>query len=139
MWQRKLFNNVKDIPFDCYTIHYSPVTGQIVGYPNDFCNKKTQGNPKFATDFLQTIYSVLFFSLLQKAWGFVVGAESKSILAETIWQMLNMWSYQEWLSSLAKSANENRKANIRKTCRTFLETNPTYSSVFNSFSDENKG
>ena len=46
--------------------------------------------------------------------------------------------YNQPLSLLAKSADENEKTNLRKSFQKFIETNPTYSSVFNSLSDENK-
>ena len=46
--------------------------------------------------------------------------------------------YQQLLSSLAKSANENEKANTRISLQKFIEKNPTYSPVCNSLLDENK-
>lgn len=42
------------------------------------------------------------------------------------------------LSSLAKSADENEKTNIRLSCQKFIKTNSIHSVVFNSHSDKNK-
>ena len=46
--------------------------------------------------------------------------------------------YLQSLSSLAKSADENKKANIRNSCQKFIEKNTTYLTFFNSFSDQDK-
>ena len=46
--------------------------------------------------------------------------------------------YQQSLSSLAKSAEENEVANIRNSCQKFIEGNTTYWTAFNSLSDQHK-
>ena len=50
--------------------------------------------------------------------------------------------YYEILStitfSLVKSAEENEIANIRNSCQKFIEGNATYSTAFNSLSDQHK-
>ena len=46
--------------------------------------------------------------------------------------------YQQPLSSLAKSADENEKGNIRASCKKFIQNHSTYSASFFALSDDDK-
>ena len=46
--------------------------------------------------------------------------------------------YQQSLPSLATSANEEEKTNIRNSCQKFILQNKDYSSIFNMLSDQEK-
>ena len=147
---KNVFNGVKDIFFGSYVIHHSHVTGKIVGYAHDFCNKKIKEIQNLILVFAHNFFSFDFFVFVKGIRLCVWLTKQLNLGGNNLTnvQYANIGSqikftdtikyYQQSLSSLAKSANENKKTNIRNSCQRFIETNPTYSSIFNSLSDESK-
>ena len=60
---KNFFNGVKDILFGSYVIHHSHVTGKIVGYAHDFCNKKIREIQNLILVFAHNLFSFDFFLL----------------------------------------------------------------------------
>ena len=58
---KKKINSVKDLLFGSYVIHHSHVTGEIVGYAHDFCNKKLRETQNFIPVFAYNLFSFDFF------------------------------------------------------------------------------
>ena len=147
---KNVFNGVKDIFFGSYVIHHSHFTGKIVGYVHDFCNKKIKEIQNLILVFAHNFFSFDFFVVVKGIRLCVWLTKQLNLGGNNLTnvQYANIGSqikftdtikyYQQSLSSLAKSANENKKTNIRNSCQRFIETNPTYSSIFNSLSDESK-
>ena len=126
------------------------MTGEIVGYAHDFYNKQLRKTQNLIPIFAHNLFS---FDLLFVVKGIKLSVSHRKQLNIggtnlTNVQYANISSqvkfidtikcYNQSLSSLAKSADENEKTNIRKTCKKCIETNSTYSTVFSSLSDENK-
>ena len=58
---KEFFNNVKDIIYGGCLIHYSQVTGEIICYAHDFCNKKRRENNNLIPVFARNVFSFDFF------------------------------------------------------------------------------
>ena len=41
---KNFFKNIRSLIYGSYVIHHSDITGEIIGYAHDFCNKKIREN-----------------------------------------------------------------------------------------------
>ena len=147
---KNFFNSVNDLLFGSYVIHHSHVTGEIVGYAHDFCNKKLRETQNLIPVFTHNLFSFDFFFVVKGIRLCVWRTKQLNIggTCLTNVQYANIGSQvkfidtmkycQQSLSSLVKSAEENEIANIRNSCQKFIEGNATYSTAFNSLSDQHK-
>ena len=62
---KKKFNSVKDLRFGSYVIHHSHVTGKIVGYPHDFCDKKLRETQNSIPAFAHNLFSIDIFLVVK--------------------------------------------------------------------------
>ena len=58
---KEFFNNVRDLIYRGYIIHHLHVTGEIIGYAHDFCNKKITENNNLNPVFAHNLFSFDFF------------------------------------------------------------------------------
>ena len=147
---KNFFNSVKNLLLSSYVIHHSHVTGKVVDYAHDFCNKKLRETQNLIPFFVHNLFSFDFFFVVKGirlcVWRTKQLNTGRTSL--TIVQYGNISSQVNFIDTvkyhnqslllLAKSVDENEKTNLRKSFQKFIETNPTYSLVFNSLSDENK-
>ena len=63
---KEFFNNVKDLIYGGYVIHHSHVTGEIIGYLHDLCNKKIRENNNLIPVFAHNLFSFDFFFVVKK-------------------------------------------------------------------------
>ena len=122
-------------------IQHSHVTGEIIGYPHDNCNKKVRKNESMIPVFAQNLFSFDFFfvkGIMLCVWRKkqlnTGGNNSTNVQYANISsqvKFINTIKYsQQPLSFLAKNTNEIEKTNIRRACKKFIEENPTYTPVF---------
>ena len=62
---KEFFNNVRDLIYGRYLIYYSHVTGEIIGYTHDFCNKKIRENKNLIPVFAHNLFSFDFFFVVK--------------------------------------------------------------------------
>ena len=60
---KEFFNNIKDLIYGGYVIHHSHVTGEIIGYLHDLCNKKIRENNNLIPVFAHNLFSFDFVFL----------------------------------------------------------------------------
>lgn len=112
-----LFNGVNDVFFVSYIIHHSHVASEVVGYAHYFCNKKTKENQNMLPVFAHNLFSFDFLfvsSGVQNSWILTGNSLANAQYANIGLQVKFMdiiKYYQQSLSSLTKSANENEKKN----------------------------
>ena len=70
------FSNVRDLIYGGYVIHYSHVTGEVIGYAHHFCNKKIREIHNLNPVLYLNICLVLTFSLFYRVYDFVFGEQS---------------------------------------------------------------
>ena len=58
-------SNVRDLIYGGYVIHHSHVTGEVIGYAHDFCNKKMRENHNLIPVFAHNLFSFYFFFVLK--------------------------------------------------------------------------
>ena len=63
---KEFYNNVKDLIYEGYVIHHSHVTGEIIGYLHDLCNKKIRENNNLIPVFAHNLFSFDFFFFVVK-------------------------------------------------------------------------
>ena len=54
------FRNVRDLIYGGYVIHHSHVTGKVIGYAHDFCNKKIRENHNLIPAFAHNLFILTF-------------------------------------------------------------------------------
>ena len=106
------------------------MTGEIVGYAYDFYNKKQRETQKFIPIFAHNLFSFDFFFVVKCIRFCALHTKQLSIGGTNV-QYANIdlqvkfidtiKYYNQSLSSLAKSADENEKTNIRKSCKNVLK------------------
>ena len=70
------FSNVRDLIYGGYIIHYSHVTGEVIGYAHHFCNKKIREIHNLNPVLYLNICLVLTFSLFYRVYDCVFGEQS---------------------------------------------------------------
>ena len=55
----------KDLIYGGYVIPHSHVTGEVIGYTHDFCNKKIRENHNLILVFAHNLFSFNFFFVLK--------------------------------------------------------------------------
>ena len=129
---------------------------EVVGYAYDFCNEKLEETQNVIPVFAYNLFSfdfVVFVVVVVVVKGirlFVWLTKQLNIGAANLTNVQyaniglqvtfidTMKYYQQSLSCLAKSADENEIANIISFCQKFIEGNTTYSTAFNSLFDQDK-
>ena len=119
------------------------MSGRIVGYVHNFCNKKLREAQNLIPVFAHNLFSFDFFFVVKDirlcVWRTkqlnIGGANSTNVQYANIGSQVK---FTDTIKYYNRSADENEKTNIRKSSQKFIETNPIYSAAFNSLSDENK-
>ena len=62
---KTFLDDVKNISFASHVIHDSHVTGKIIGYAHDFCNKKIRENQNLIPVFAHNLFSFDFFFVVK--------------------------------------------------------------------------
>lgn len=63
--KKRKHNSVKDLLLGSYLIHHLHVTGEIVGYGHDFCNKKLRETQNLILVFAHNLFSFVFFFFIK--------------------------------------------------------------------------
>ena len=118
---KTFLNDIKNILFASYVIHHSHVTSNIIGYAHDFCNKNFRENQNPIPVFAHNLFSFDFFFVVKSirlcVWQTkqlnIGGSNLPNVLYANIGSQVKFIDtikhYQQPLSSLAKSADENEK------------------------------
>ena len=126
------------------------MNGEIAGYAYDFCNKKLRKTQNLIAVFAYNLFSFDFFfgvkGIRLCVWRtkqlYIGGTNLTNVQYANIGLQVKfidtMKYYQQSLSSLAKSADENEIANFRNSCQKFIEGNATYSTAFSSLLDQDR-
>ena len=143
-----MFNGVLNLMFREVVIHHSHVSGQIVGYAHDFCNKKLKENQNLIPVFAHNLLSFDFFFVVKGIRLCVWRTKSLNIgssnlanvqyanIGNQVKFMDTIKYYQQSLSSLASNADSLEKQNIKNSCEKFIRASEQFSEAFNSLSDE---
>ena len=62
---KDFLSNVKDLIYGGYVIHHSYVTGEVIDYTHNFCNKKIRENHNLIPVFAHNLFSFDFFFVLK--------------------------------------------------------------------------
>ena len=62
---KEFFSNVRDLIYGGYVIHHSHVSGQMIGYAHDFCNKKIRENQTLIPVFAHNLFSFDFIFVVK--------------------------------------------------------------------------
>ena len=123
---KKIFKSVRNLLYGSYVIHHSHVTGEIIGYAHDFCNKKLRKNQNLITVFAHNLFSFDLFFVVKRIRLRVWLAKQLNIGRTNLTnvQYANIGCqvkfidtikyYQQSLSSFAKNTSDIEK-NIYKT------------------------
>ena len=63
---KEFFINIRDLIYGGYVIHHSHVTGEIIGYAHNFCNKKIRENNNLIPVFAHNLFSFDFFFVIKR-------------------------------------------------------------------------
>ena len=130
-------SNVRDLIYGGYIIHHSHVTGEVIGYAHDFCNKKMRENHNLIPVFAHNLFSFYFFFVLKGiklcVWRTkqlnIGGTNLTNVQYAYIGNQVKFIDtvkyYQHSLSS-----RELEKKNIGSLCLKFIQNNKTYSEFF---------
>ena len=128
-------NDTFNLIFGDVVIHHLHVTWEINDYPHNFCNKKVRETLNLVPVFTRNLFSFNFFFVVKGIRLCVWRTKQLNIDDKDLTnvQYANMGDqvkfvetikyYQQSLTSLALSATEFEKANIRQFCWKFLEKN----------------
>ena len=113
-------------------VYHSRVSGQIISYAHDFCNKKVKENyytvPVFAHNQFRFDFFLLLKGLQPTVWKtqeINIGGRNPSnvnfaIIRNQVKFIDTVKYFQQSLSNLAKSMTDEERKNIRNTCRSFI-------------------
>ena len=142
---KTFLDDVKNILLASHVIHHSHVTGNIIGYMHDFCNKKIRENQNPIPVFAHNLFSFNFFFVVKGRRLCVWRTKRLNIGRSNLTnvQYANIVSqvkfidtikyYQQSLSSLAKSTDENKKGNTGASCEKFIQNIPHILQAFLHF------
>ena len=118
---KEFFPNVRDLICGGYVIHHSHMSGQMIGYTHDFCNKKIRQNQTLIPVFAHNLFSFDFIFVV-KGIRLCVRRTNQFNIGETNLtnvQYANIGNqvkfidtikyYQKSLSALAKNVKEWKK------------------------------
>ena len=135
---KEFFCSVRGLTYGAYVIHHSHVSGQIIGYAHDFCNKKIRKNQTLILLFAHNLFSFCFFFVVKGVSLFVWRPKQFNIGGTNLTnvQYANIGNqvkfidtikyFQQSLSALTKNVNEMEQKNIKNSCRKFTEKNERY-------------
>ena len=110
------FKSVRNLLYGTYVIHHYHVTGEIVGYAHDFCNKKLRKNQSLIPVFAHNLFSFDFFFVVKGIRLCVWSTKQLNICGNSLTNVQyaikfidTIKDYQQSLSSLAKNANKIEK------------------------------
>ena len=147
---KDFFSNVRDLIYADYVIHHSHVTGEVIGYAHDFCNKKIRENYNLIPVFSHNLFSLDFFFVLKGIRLCVWRTKQLNIRGTSLTNVqyanisnqvkfIDTIKYcQQSLSSLANNTSENEKIYIRNSCLRFIQINETYLRQFNFLAEIEK-
>ena len=116
-----------------YVIHYSHVSGQIIGYAHDFCNKKIGKNQTLIPAFAHNLFSFDFFFVVKgvrfcvwRTKQFKIGGKNLTNvpyanIGNQVKFINTIKYYHQSLSALAKNVNEMEKKNKNFLPKIFRE------------------
>ena len=126
------------------------MTGEVIGYARNFCNKKIRENHNLILVFAHNLFSFDFFFVVKGirlcVWRTkqlnIGGTNLTNVKYANIGNQVNFIDSikynQQSLSFLTKTANEIEKENIRNSSLKFIQNNETYLRTFNSLADNEK-
>ena len=118
----EIFDSVLNIFYSDCVIHYSQVTGKIVGYTHNFFNQKN--NIRNGVFFIFFVMKGLRFCVWKTNNLRIGGKEINNIsyvnIADQIKFIDTIKFYQEPLSKIAKSEKVNEKGNIKRSLIVFF-------------------
>ena len=115
---KEFFSNVRDLIYGGYVIHHSHVSGQMIGYAHDFCNKKIRENQTLIPVFAHNLFSFDFIFVVKgirlcvrKTKQFNIGETNlTNVQYANIGNQVKFIDtikyYQQSLSALAKNVKE---------------------------------
>ena len=137
--------------FDEIVIHYWHLSGEIIGYAHNFCNRKLKENEKVIPVFAHNLFSYDFFFVAKGIRLCVWRMKSLNIAGTNLTNVQyanigNQVKYidtikydQQSLSSLTSNTDETERLNIKSSCEKFIRKHSLFSKTFDSISDEEKG
>ena len=130
-------------------IYYLHVSGQIIGYAHDFCNRQLKENQKLIPVFAHNLFSFDIFFVVKgirlcvwRTKSLNIGERSlKNVHYANIGNQVKFIDtikyYQQSLSSLASNADKTEKLNIQR-CEKFIRKQKWFSQAANFLSEEEK-
>ena len=139
-----------NLMFGNVAVHHSHVTGKIIRYAHDFCNKNPRQTQNLIPVFAHNLFSFNFFFVIKGIRFCAWQTKQLNIRGSNLTnaQYANIGSQgkfivtikydQQSLASLVAIANEEEKVSIRNSCQKFLLQNEDYSNVFKLLTDDEK-
>ena len=122
---RKFLNDAFNLRFEDVVIHHADVTGEIIDYAHNFCNKKVSQTQNLIPVFVQNLFSFDFFFVVKGIRLCVWRTEQLNIggmnlinvqyanICDQVKFIDTVIYDQQFLTSLVSSGNELEKSNIR--------------------------
>ena len=124
---KPFFNNVGDLIYGGYVIHHSHITGEVIGYAHNFCDKKIRENHNLIPVFAHNLFSFDFFFVVKGISLCVWRTKQLNIGETNLTNMLypnignqvkfidRIKYYHQSLSPVAKNTSEFENENIRNS------------------------
>ena len=147
---KNFLNDLINLMVGSVVINHSYVTGDIIGYAHDFCNRKLKENQRTIPVIARNLFSFDFFFVVKGIWLCVWRTKNIAIGSSNLTnvQYANIGTqvkfidtikyYQQSLASLAANVDDTDKQNIRTSCQKFILRRPNYAQSFANLSDEEK-
>ena len=147
---KHFFNNFRDLIYGGYVTHHSHVTGEAIGYAQDFCHKNIRENHNLIPVFIHNLFSFYFFFVVEGIKLCVWTTKQLNIGRTNIANVQHhnigiqvkfidtIKYYQQSLSSLVENASEFEKENIRILLLKFKQNSEIYLRPFSSLAHDEK-
>ena len=147
---KNLLNDIINLMVGSVVIHSSHMTGDIIGYAHDFCNRKLKKNQRTIPVIAHNLFSFDFFFVVKGirlcVWRTKNIAIGRSNLANV--QYVNIGAqvkfidtikyYLQSLASYAANVDDTEQQNKRTSYRKIFLRRPNYAQSFASLLDEEK-
>ena len=147
---KNLLNDIINLMVGSVVIHPSHMTGDIIGYAHDFCNRKLKKNQRTIPVIAHNLFSFDFFFVVKgirlcvwRTKNIVIGSSNLTNV-----QYVNIGAqvkfidtikyYLQSLASYAANVDDSEKQNIRSSCRKLFLRRPNYAQSFANLLDEER-
>ena len=133
----KIFvENLKGIMTNTTQIHYSHITGKIIGYAYSLCNAKVSENYHKVTIIPHNLFRFDFFFLLKglrvgvwRTRDLIIGRKNPTdinfaSIGNQIQFLDTIKCFQQSLGALANSLTDQEKSAISRECEKFIKNDP---------------